>query len=90
MSSRQGERPGTIPGSRSIIIIPSRAPAVQENLQNSPCSGQHGGGLPILLERFVNRIWGAWQKSDAPALQAGLNGSVTRQPPPFIYCGELD
>src|SRR3990172_7884129 len=26
---------------------------------------------------------GAWQKSDAPALQAGTSGSVTRRPPPF-------
>jgi hypothetical protein len=25
---------------------------------------------------------GTWQKSDAPALQAGSSGSVTRRPPP--------
>jgi hypothetical protein len=30
---------------------------------------------------------GPWQKSDAPALQAGSNGSVTRRSPPF-HCGE--
>src|SRR5207247_2233739 len=30
---------------------------------------------------------GALQKSDAPALQAGLNRSVTGRPPPF-HCGE--
>ncbi len=30
---------------------------------------------------------GAWQKSDAPALQAGSSGSVTRRPPPaFARC----
>src|SRR2546425_931925 len=27
-------------------------------------------------------LLGPWQKSDAPALQAGLNGSVTRRSPP--------
>ncbi len=49
--------------------------------------------------RIVNHKFckGAWQKSDAPALQAGPNGSVTRRPPPFYpttdvgaHCGELD
>ena len=29
---------------------------------------------------------GAWQKSDAPALQAGPSGSVTRRPPAFAPC----
>ena len=29
---------------------------------------------------------GAWQKRDAPALQAGPSGSVTRRPPAFAPC----
>jgi hypothetical protein len=33
--------------------------------------------------RTPNLNLGAWQKSDAPALQAGTSGSVTRRPPPF-------
>jgi hypothetical protein len=46
--------------------------------------GQHHGGLPnrkskIVIHKFFT---GAWQKSDAPALQAGSSGSVTRRPPP--------
>jgi hypothetical protein len=54
---------------------------VQQSLQNSVCLGQHQGGLPSL------NLLGAWQKSDAPALQAGSSGRDTRRPPPF-HCGE--
>ena len=51
---------------------------MRPSLQNSACLGQHQGDLPIFM--------GTWQKSDAPALQAGLSGSVTRRSP--IFDGE--
>ena len=35
----------------------------------------------------ILNLLGAWQKSDAPALQAGSSGRDTRRPPPF-HCGE--
>src|SRR6266567_3865082 len=48
---------------------------------HQPCSRvsktQLAGG-----RRFANFLLGPWQKSDAPALQAGINGSVTRRSPP--------
>ena len=47
---------------------------MRPSLQNSAFLGQHQGDLPIIM--------GTWQKSDAPALQAGLSGSVTRRSPP--------
>src|SRR2546430_12487 len=37
----------------------------------------------IRTSKIVNQNKGAWQKSDAPALQAGQSGSVTRRPPPI-------
>ena len=53
--------------------------STRPSLQNSAYSGQHGGNLPISV--------GAWQKSDAPALQAGSSRSVTGRPPPaFARC----
>src|SRR6185369_9908172 len=51
----------------------------RQSLQNSVCSGQHRGGLQF-------NILGPWLKSEAPALQAVLSGSVTRRTPPF-HCG---
>lgn len=44
-------------------------PAARPSLQNSACLGQHQGGAPISV--------GMWQRSDAPALQAGPSRSVT-------------
>ena len=63
---------------RKLFLI-SRAPAVQQSLQNSACLGQHQGGLPFSL--------GPWLKSEAPALQAVLSGSVTRRTPPILIAG---
>src|SRR6266496_3253337 len=51
----------------------------QQNLQNSVGLGSTEAACQFQM--------GAWQKSDAPALQAGLNRSVTGRPPPF-HCGE--
>ena len=59
--------------SSAFRVRASRAPAVRRSLQNSVGWGQHPDGLPM----------GAWQTSDAPALQAGPSGSVTRRPPSF-------
>ena len=59
--------------SSAFRVRASRAPAVRRSLQNSVGWGQHPDGLPT----------GAWQTSDAPALQAGPSGSVTRRPPSF-------
>ena len=48
------------------------------------------GAAPGRLAKSKSKISkGPWQKSDAPALQAALSGSVTRRTPPF-HCGELD
>lgn len=69
-----GHHPGAIPGNRTNRIYRLRV-STRPSLQNSAHSGRHGGSLPIST--------GAWQKSDAPALQAGTSGSVTRRPPPF-------
>src|SRR5450759_3384121 len=73
-----GHHPGATPGNRTNLIYRLRV-STRPSLQNSAHSGRHGGSLPIST--------GAWQKSDAPALQAGPSGSVTRRPPPF-HCGE--
>src|SRR6187455_2268812 len=60
----------------------SRAPARAAESPKLSLPGAAPGRLAKLLV-------GAWQKSDAPALQAGSNGSVTRRPPPF-HRGKLD
>jgi hypothetical protein len=70
-----------------------RAPAVQPNLQNSACVGQHHSDLPNRKSKIGNHkfILGPWLKSEAPALQAVPSGSVTRRTPPIsIHCGKLD
>ena len=76
MPPRHGGSPGAIPGSRTNFHA-GRAPAVRRSLQNSACWGQHPDGLPT----------GSWQTSNAPALQAGRCGSVTRRLHHF-QCGE--
>ncbi len=74
MAPRHGACPGAIPGNRTNFQQVAHQP-VRPSFQNSACLGQHQGDLPIFM--------GTWQKSDAPALQAGLSGSVTRRSPPF-------
>ena len=65
------------PAAAPVSSLTSRAPAVRRSLQNSACWGQHPDGLPT----------GSWQTSNAPALQAGRCGSVTRRLHQF-HCGE--
>ena len=75
MSSCQVDGPGTIPGSRTNSSQAARQQAAQSSKLSLP------GAAP---GRLTNFHLGAWQKSDAPALQAGSSRSVTGRPPPIF------
>ena len=78
MAPRQGAYPGATPGNRTNFHRP------RASLRNRISKIQLARGSTEAACQFQ---MGAWQKSDAPALQAGLNRSVTGRPPPF-HCGE--
>src|ERR1041385_149769 len=77
------------------VQLPATAPI---SLGRAPACATESPKLSLLgaaPRRPANRkskfkiFLGPWQKSDAPALQAALSGSVTRRTPPF-HRGELD
>jgi hypothetical protein len=95
MPPRHGGSPGAIPGSRTnslgtrIRLLLLRLPQIHLTSRAPACAAESPKlSLPGAAPgRLANFLLGAWQKSDAPALQAGTSGSVTRRPPPF-HCGE--
>ena len=74
MPPRHGGSPGAIPGNRTNHFHVGRAPACATE---SPKLSLLGAAP----RRPANSL-GPWLKSEAPALQAVLSGSVTRRTPP--------
>ena len=77
---RHGGSPGAIPGSRT------NSNRSRTSLCSRVSKTQFAWGSTRAACQFLD-LSGAWQKSDAPALQAGSSRSVTGRPPPF-HCGE--
>ena len=86
-----GHPPGAIPGNRTnpFAICDSTGCASARGRVSKTQLTPGGTEAACQIANIANQkfFMGAWQKSDAPALQAGSSRSVTGRPPP-VHCGE--
>jgi hypothetical protein len=93
ISAHSGQHRGSLPGQnpKSEGRSPKETPSPKPEGLHSRAEllGFGTSRFPRISAFGFRILLGAWQRSDAPALQAGSSRSVTGRPPPF-HCGKLD